>query len=76
MPGCVSQWHLSSLTGAFFIVMEVIFLATILYSYTPEEIEELKARLKQAEERAAFFEKAWLLEHNENFVSAQLDTDI
>lgn len=49
---------------------------TILYSYTPEEIEELKARLKQAEERAAFFEKAWLLEHNENFVSAQLDTDI
>lgn len=48
-------------------------MATILYSFTPAEIEELEERLKQAEERAAFFERAWMLEHDENFVSAQLD---
>lgn len=29
----------------------------ILYSYTPEEVEKFKAKLKQTEERAAFFEK-------------------
>lgn len=51
-------------------------MATILYSFTPAEVEELEERLKQAEERAAFFERAWMLEHDENFVSAQLDTDI
>lgn len=38
---------------------------TVLYSYTPEEVEKFKAQLKQAEERAAFFEKAWMLEHDE-----------
>lgn len=48
-------------------------MATILYSFTPAEIEELEERLKQAKERAAFFERAWMLEHDENFVSAQLD---
>ena len=38
---------------------------TVLYSYTPEEVEKFKAQLKQAEERAAFFEKGWMLEHDE-----------
>lgn len=65
MPGCVSQWHLSSLAGAFFIIEKEVFLVTVLYSYTPEEVEKFKAQLKQAEERAAFFEKAWMLEHDE-----------
>lgn len=38
---------------------------TVLYSFTPEEVEKFKAQLKQAEDRAAFFEKAWMLEHDE-----------
>lgn len=65
VPGCVSQWHLSNLAGAFFIIVKEVFLMTVLYSYTPEEVEKFKAQLKQAEERAAFFEKAWILEHDE-----------
>lgn len=65
MPDCESQWHLSSLTGAFFIMKEVI-LMPILYSYTPEEVEKFKAKLKQAEERAAFFEQAYKQEQAKN----------
>lgn len=38
----------------------------ILYSYTPEEIEKFKAKLKQAEERAAFFEQAYKQEQAKN----------
>lgn len=38
---------------------------TVLYSYTPEEVAKFRAQLKQAEDRAAFFEKAWMLEHDE-----------
>mgnify|MGYP004608328481 CR=1 FL=1 len=38
---------------------------TVLYSYTPEEVANFNAQLKQAEDRAAFFEKAWMLEHDE-----------
>ena len=65
MPDCESQWHLSSLTGAFFIMKEVI-LMPILYSYTPEEVEKFKAKLKQAEERAVFFEQAYKQEQAKN----------
>ena len=38
----------------------------ILYSYTPEEVEKFKTKLKQAEERAAFFEKAYKQEQAKN----------
>ena len=38
----------------------------ILYSYTPEEVEKCKAKLKQTEERAAFFEKAYKQEQAKN----------
>ena len=37
-----------------------------LYSYTPEDVAKFEARLKQAEERADFFEKAWAFDHEEN----------
>ena len=38
----------------------------ILYSYTPEEVEKFKDKLKQAEERAAFFEQAYKQEQTKN----------
>lgn len=38
----------------------------ILYSYTPEEVEKFKVKLKQAEERAAFFEQAYKQEQAKN----------
>ena len=38
----------------------------ILYSYTPEEVEKFKAKLKQAEERAVFFEQAYKQEQAKN----------
>ena len=38
----------------------------ILYSYTSEEVEKFKAKLKHAEERAAFFEQAYKQEQAKN----------
>lgn len=38
----------------------------VLFSYDPEDVERFEQRLKQAEERAEFFEKAWLIDHEEN----------
>lgn len=38
----------------------------ILYSYTPEDVENFEARLKLAEERAAFFEQAYKQEQAKN----------
>ncbi|WP_293822624.1 hypothetical protein [uncultured Phascolarctobacterium sp.] len=38
----------------------------ILYSYTPEEVEKFKSKLKQAEERATFFEQAYKQEQAKN----------
>ena len=55
----MSQWHLSSLTGAFLFITKEVILMPILYSYTFEEVEKFKAKLKHAEERAAFFEQAY-----------------
>ena len=66
MPDCESQWHLSSLTGAFLFIMKEVIPMQILYSYTPEEVEKCKAKLKQAEERAAFFEQAYKQEQAKN----------
>ena len=66
MPDCESQWHLSSLTGAFLFITKEVILMPILYSYTPEEVEKFKAKLKQAEERAAFFEQAYKQEQAKN----------
>ena len=48
------------------IVTKEVILMPILYSYTPEEVEKFKAKLKQAEERAAFFEQAYKQEQAKN----------